>query len=102
MCLCHALCIRRGVPHNDQHLLLRNLETAKPILGVNDGPHPGPMRGRDDFPKTTRRFAPLQRAQGRVNVFIPKEERERQRPFNETLQQTSSGTATTGDLTGRR
>ena len=55
------------------------------VLGVNDSPHPGPMRERGDFPKITRRLATLQREQGRVNVYIPKEERERQRPFNETL-----------------
>ena len=55
------------------------------VLGVNDGPHPGPMRERDDFLKTTRRPVALQREQGRANVYIPKEERERQKPFNETL-----------------
>ena len=55
------------------------------VLGVNDGPHPGPMREGDDFPKTIRRLSALQREQGRVNAHIPKEERERQRPFNETL-----------------
>ena len=51
-------------------------------LGVNDGPHLGPVRERDDFPETTRRLAALQRERGRVNVYMPKEERERQRPFD--------------------
>ena len=55
------------------------------VLGVNDGPHPGPMRGRDDFPQPARRREALQREQGRVNVDIPKNERERQRPSNEIL-----------------
>ena len=62
-----------------------DMKTALLVLGVNDGPHPGPMRERDDFLKTTRRPVALQREQGRANVYIPKEERERQKPFNETL-----------------
>ena len=77
-----------GPPHNNRHLTLRNLETAYEnslVLVVNDGPHPGPTRERDDSPKITRRLAALQREQGRVNVYTPKEERERRRPCNETL-----------------
>ena len=72
------------------------------VLGVNDGPHPGPLRERDDFPKTTRRLAALQREQGRVNVYSPKEEESAKDHSMKHCEQTLSGTATTGDPTGRR
>ena len=70
------------------------------LLGVNDGPHPGPVRERDDFLKTTRRIAALQREEGRVNVYIPKEESAKDHSLKH-CEQTLSGTATTGDSTGR-
>ena len=55
------------------------------VLGVNDRPHLGPMTKRDDFPQAARKLATLQRERGRVIPYIPKHERERQRPFDEKL-----------------
>ena len=45
----------------------------------------GPINDRDVFPKASRVRAALQRQRGWVNPYIPKNERERQRPFDEHL-----------------
>ena len=37
------------------------------VLGLNDGPHPGRMTNREDFPQAARALGALQRHQGRVN-----------------------------------
>ena len=55
------------------------------VLKLNGGPHPGRMTIREDFPQAARAFAARQRQQGRVNPYIPKNERERQRPVDEQL-----------------
>ena len=54
------------------------------VLGVNDGPHPGPMRKGTTFRQPTRRRAALHRGKNEwMSTFQRK--KERQRPFNETL-----------------
>ena len=45
----------------------------------------GPMRARKDFKTTTKILTSLRQEQGRQNSFIPKNERVRQRNFNEAL-----------------
>ena len=55
------------------------------VLQVNDGQLPGPIKDREDFPQAARVLAALQRQKRWVNLFIPKNERERQRPFDEEL-----------------
>ena len=52
---------------------------------LNDTPHPGRMTKAYDFPQAARAHGALQRQQGRVNPYIPKNERERQRAFDEKL-----------------
>ena len=46
----------------------------------------GPMNTRKDFKPTTQVLASLPQEQGRQNSFYPKNERTRQRPFDEELQ----------------
>ena len=52
-------------------------------LVCNDGRQSGPMRARKDFKPTAKILASLRQEQGRQNSFIPKNERMRQRPFDE-------------------
>ena len=54
-------------------------------MKVNDGPQLGPINDRDVFPEAARVRAALQRQRGWVNPYIPKKERERQRPCDEHL-----------------
>ena len=49
------------------------------MLKVHDGPLPGPIRDREDFPQAARVRAALQRQKRWVDLFIPKNERERQK-----------------------
>ena len=51
----------------------------------NDDKQAGPMRARTDFKSTTQHLTVLRQEQGRQNVGIPKNERARQRPFDEAL-----------------
>ena len=46
----------------------------------------GPMKARTDYQLTTKVLEGLREEQGRQNSFIQKNERTRQRPFNEELQ----------------
>ena len=62
------------------------------MLGVNDGPHPGPMRERDDFRKPTSRLAALLREQGRVNVYIQTKKESAKDHSMRYCEQTLSGT----------
>ena len=55
------------------------------VLGVNDGPQPGPMRGRNDFPQAAHKLAAIQREQGRVVPYIVKRLRERHRHIQCTI-----------------
>ena len=45
----------------------------------------GPMKARQDFKPTTKILASLRQEKGRQHSFIPKNERMRQRPFDEAL-----------------
>ena len=52
----------------------------------DDDRQAGPMRARKDFKPSTKILTSLRQAQGRQkNSFIPKNERMRQRPFDEAL-----------------
>ena len=53
------------------------------LLVSNDDKQAGLMRAREDFKSTTHNLAVLQREQGRQNAYTPKNERARQRPFDE-------------------
>ena len=79
-----------GLPHDDRHLYSapwhqRNRYENAILLVSNDDKQAGPMRAQEDFKSTTHNFTVLQREQGRQNAYIPKNERARQRPFNEAL-----------------
>ena len=54
-------------------------------LGVNDGAKPGPTTCRDDFSRAVRTVGAIKDDEGRMNPYIPKHLRERQRPFDEKL-----------------
>ena len=77
-----------GRPHDDRHLLHRTLASESTIaLACNDEDRQaGPMKARKDFRPTTKIVASLRQEQGRQNSFVPKNERTRQRPFDEVLQ----------------
>ena len=49
----------------------------------DDGRQAGPMRAREDFEPTAKIITSLRQEQGRQNSYIPKNERARQRPFDE-------------------
>ena len=51
----------------------------------DDDRQPGPMRARKDFKPTAKSLTSLRQKQGRQNSFIPKNERVKQRPFDEAL-----------------
>ena len=69
------------------HLGIRGTGTRAPSLLVcNDKDlQAGPMKARREFKPTTKILASLRREQGRQNSLIPKNERRRQRPFDEAL-----------------
>ena len=64
----------------------RHLYESTITLACNDEDRQaGPMKARKDFGPTTKILASLRQEQGRQNSFIPKNERMRQRPFDEAL-----------------
>ena len=76
------------------------------LVGNDDDRQAGPMRAREDFRSTTHNLTVLQREQGRQNSHIPKNERARQRPFNEALRadlewHTNGGNTNTKTLNGQ-
>ena len=80
----------------------RSRDEKSLVLGVNDGPHPRPMRGRNDFQQTAPKLAALQRQQGRVVPCIPKRLREQQRAFDEQLRSELEWQVRVGKSIGRR
>ena len=60
-------------------------ESTITLVCNDDDRQAGPMRGRTVFQPTTRILTGLRQEQGRQNSFIPKNERVRQRPFDEAL-----------------
>ena len=77
-----------GLLHDDRHLFQRNLAPAEParkhhltFVSFDNDRQAGPMRARKNSspPRT------VLRQEGRQNVYIPKNERARQRPFDEAL-----------------
>ena len=64
----------------------RHLYESTITLACNDEDRQtGPMKGREDFKPTAKILASLRQEQGRQNSFVPKNERIRQRPFDEAL-----------------
>ena len=55
------------------------------VCNDDDDRQAGPMRARKDFRPTMEIFTSLRQELGRQNSFIPKNERVRQRPFDEAL-----------------
>ena len=60
-------------------------ENTTTLVCNDDDRQAGPMRAREDFVSTTRTLTSLRKEQGRQKPFIPKNERVRQRPFDEAL-----------------
>ena len=58
---------------------------ALTLVCNDDDRQAGPMRARKDFKTTTKILTSLRQEQRRQNSFIPKNERVRQRNFNEAL-----------------
>ena len=87
----HIIPQRPGLPRHDRHLLHRNLASEAPVrehhhVGVQRrGPSSWTydMNARTEFGTNTRILASLRQEQGPQNFFIPKNERMRQRPFDE-------------------
>ena len=80
------------LPHDDRHLLHRtSLAPEAPVRGTvtlvcnDEDLQAGQMRARKDFKPTTQSLASLRQELGWQNSFIPKNERVRQRPVDETL-----------------
>ena len=49
----------------------RSRDEHRLVPKLNNGPHPGRVANRGDFPQAARALAALQRQQGRVNLRIP-------------------------------
>ena len=60
-------------------------ESTITLVCNDDDRQAEPMRARRDFKSTTRTLTNLRQEQGRQYSFIPKNERARQRPFDEAL-----------------
>ena len=60
-------------------------ESTIALVCNDEDRQPGPMIARKDFKPTTKNLASLRPEQGRLNFFIPKNERMRQRQFDEAL-----------------
>ena len=79
-----------GLPHDDRHPLYRTLASEALVrehhhMACNDEDHQaGPMKAGKDF-RPKKILASLRQEQGRKNSCIPKNERMRQRPFDEAL-----------------
>ena len=52
-------------------------------LGVNDGAKPGLTKHRTAFPRAVPTLAAIKQEEGKTNPYIPKHQRERQRPLEE-------------------
>ena len=80
-----------GLPHYDRHLPHRTeapedqYESTITFVCNDEDRQAGPMEARGDFKPTTKFLASLRQEQGRHNSFLPKNERMRQRPFDEAL-----------------
>ena len=53
----------------------RSKYEISPVLKLRYGKHPGRMTRRKDLPQAARVLAALQRKKGRVNPYVPKNER---------------------------
>ena len=78
-----------GPPHDDRHLVHRTLAPEALVrkhhhAGIDDR-QAGLMRARKKSKSTTQPLTSLRQEQGRQNSFFPKNERVRQRPFDEAL-----------------
>ena len=63
----------------------RRYQSTITLVCNDDDRQAGPMRARKDFRSVTKILTRLRQEQGRQNSFIPKNERVRQRPFDESL-----------------
>ena len=62
----------------------KRYENTTLLESYDDDRQAGPMRERKDK-STTQNLTVLRQEQGTLNVYIPKNERARQRPFDEAL-----------------
>ena len=60
-------------------------ESTITLVCNDDDRQAAPTRARNDFKPTTKTLTCLRQEQGRQNSFIPKNERVRERPFDEAL-----------------